>query len=488
MSRRKIKAGSTSVMVPIFVQDTSSTTGGGLGSLVFNTSGLAAKYRRAGDATWTTIALVTATVGTFTDSGFKADGGPVTGGYEVGIPDAALASGARWAEVVYYGATNMLPVLLEFELDTLDYQASGGKFPATLAAADVSGSLPTADSSGTTTLLSRVTAAVGSPQQSGSPVTLPANPPAGFIDAASIAAGALNGKGDWATASAQTAMQTSINNLNNLSALANLFAPSTLVRPSSGSIAYPFTFVVKDGEGHLVDVDTNAVTLTATNAAGVDRSANLSVVTHAGTGEYTFTYTVATAHADEGLRITAAGTVQSATRKAYANCDVADADSLSALAAIQAQTDKLAFDGSSNVKSTPQTDVTVDAGSVTAIQSGLATSTVVQAIKTVTDQLAFDGDGNLEVVLVSSGLDAVLVESGISASASLVNDTGTQLTSINARQALALFAAVLDGILAGGGGTTITIKPAAKGGSSSRVTATVDANGNRSALVLRVPD
>jgi hypothetical protein len=48
------------------------------------------------------------------------------------------------------------------------------------------------------------TDAVGSPQQSGSPVTLPANPPANFIDAASIAAGALNGKGDWLPSSAMT--------------------------------------------------------------------------------------------------------------------------------------------------------------------------------------------------------------------------------------------------------------------------------------------
>lgn len=122
MARRKIKAGSVSVTVPIFVQDTSSSTGGGLGSLVYNTSGLDAKYRREGDSSWTTITLATATVGTFTSGGFISDGGPVTGGYEVGIPNAAIAAGAKWAQIVYYGATNMLPVLLEFELDAVDYQ------------------------------------------------------------------------------------------------------------------------------------------------------------------------------------------------------------------------------------------------------------------------------------------------------------------------------------------------------------------------------
>lgn len=144
MSRRKIKAGSTSQTVPVFVQDTSSTVGAGLGSLVFNTSGLAAKYRREGQSSWTTITLATATVGTWTSGGFVSDGGPVTGGYEFGVPDAALAAGAKWAEIAIYGATNMLAVLIEIELDTIDYQAAGGKVPATVAAGDVAGNLPSA--------------------------------------------------------------------------------------------------------------------------------------------------------------------------------------------------------------------------------------------------------------------------------------------------------------------------------------------------------
>lgn len=141
MSRRKITAGSTSITVPIFIQDTSSTTGAGLGSLAHNTAGLAAKYRREGQSAWTTITLATATVGTFTSGGFVSDGGPVTGGYEIGVPDAVLAASAKWAEVLIYGATNMLPVLLEFELDTVNYQATNGKLPVTLASTDVTGNV-----------------------------------------------------------------------------------------------------------------------------------------------------------------------------------------------------------------------------------------------------------------------------------------------------------------------------------------------------------
>jgi hypothetical protein len=122
MSRRKIKAGSTSNLIPIFIQDTSSTTGAGLGSLVYNSSGLAAKYRRDGAGSWTAITLATATAGTWASGGFIADGGSVTGGYEIGLPDAACAASAKWVQIQIYGATNMLPVLIEIELDAVDYQ------------------------------------------------------------------------------------------------------------------------------------------------------------------------------------------------------------------------------------------------------------------------------------------------------------------------------------------------------------------------------
>lgn len=87
--------------------------------------------------------------------------------------------------------------------------------------------------------------------------------------------------------------------------------------------------------------------------------------------------------------------------------------------------------------------------------------------------------------LASFGLDAVLVESSITGSASLVDDAATQLTSINARQAMALWTSALAGVLSGATGTTVTIK--AGGKSTSRIVATVDADGNRSALILTVP-
>lgn len=70
--------------------------------------------------------------------------------------------------------------------------------------------------------------------------------------------------------------------------------------------------------------------------------------------------------------------------------------------------------------------------------------------------------------LAAAGLDSVVVETGL-----------------NARQALSLNAAALAGVLAGAGTTTITIKGA--GVATTRITATVDPDGNRSALTLNAP-
>ena len=90
--------------------------------------------------------------------------------------------------------------------------------------------------------------------------------------------------------------------------------------------------------------------------------------------------------------------------------------------------------------------------------------------------------------LASDGLDSVLVEAVISASAALVNDSGTQLTSINGRQALALILAAAAAKLSGAEGATLDLKPAGKPSASSRVTATCDTDGNRTPTTVRVPD
>jgi hypothetical protein len=89
--------------------------------------------------------------------------------------------------------------------------------------------------------------------------------------------------------------------------------------------------------------------------------------------------------------------------------------------------------------------------------------------------------------LASDGLDAVLIEVGISAGPNLTDDSGTQLTSINARQAQAAILSACAAVLAGAATTTVTMKQAAKPAGNTRITATVDADGNRTAIALKVP-
>lgn len=108
------------------------------------------------------------------------------------------------------------------------------------------------------------------------------------------------------------------------------------------------------------------------------------------------------------------------------------------------------------------------------------------------DRLYFGGDEEVDMASIASDTAAAVwataIESGISASASLVNDSGTQLTAIDARQMMAIIGSAVAAVLAGAGTTTNTMKPAGKPSASNRISATVAAPGNRTAITLRVPD
>lgn len=120
----KIKRGSTSVRRLIFIGDSTSTTGAGLTGLVYNSSGLAAYYFAGDLSNEVQITLASATLGSYTSGGFvEVDATNMPGWYEVGIPDAALDGGNEVA-IQFRGATNMVPVNIYIELDTVDYQTT----------------------------------------------------------------------------------------------------------------------------------------------------------------------------------------------------------------------------------------------------------------------------------------------------------------------------------------------------------------------------
>ncbi len=120
--KRKFKAGLTSVSLPVFIADTSSTTGGGLSGVTSASSGLIMEYRRAGESTWTNLTPQSGkTLGSYLSRGIVADGS-LAGAYEIDFPDAAFAAGVRMVVCRIRGVANMLPVLIEIELDAVDYQ------------------------------------------------------------------------------------------------------------------------------------------------------------------------------------------------------------------------------------------------------------------------------------------------------------------------------------------------------------------------------
>ncbi len=123
MAKLSILAGTTSKLATIFVQNSSVTTGAGLTGLAFGTSGLTAYYLREGAGSTVSITLATMTLGTWATGGFiVADATNMPGTYQIGIPNAAIAAGAKSVAIYLQGATNMAPTVLEIELTAVDNQ------------------------------------------------------------------------------------------------------------------------------------------------------------------------------------------------------------------------------------------------------------------------------------------------------------------------------------------------------------------------------
>lgn len=171
----ELKVATTSKRLGISIADASSNVGAGLTGLVYNSSGLTWYYWREdeGNTNATVVTLATMTRGTWATGGFvEKDATNLPGEYEIGIPDAAFASGAKWVKMLLKGAANMVPVLIEVQLvaynpdsaTDLGLSTLTGNVPQTgdaylrIGAAGVSlSAIP--DLAGVTTLLSRLSAA-----------------------------------------------------------------------------------------------------------------------------------------------------------------------------------------------------------------------------------------------------------------------------------------------------------------------------------------
>lgn len=122
MSKRWIKAASTSQTIDIFVLDSSSTIGGALTGLVFNSAGLTCYFRKGalGTPTSVTLATLALVTTTWSSGGFIAvDGTNMPGVYRLDVPNVVIDT-AGMVTMYLRGATNMAPVVLELEIVAVD--------------------------------------------------------------------------------------------------------------------------------------------------------------------------------------------------------------------------------------------------------------------------------------------------------------------------------------------------------------------------------
>jgi hypothetical protein len=177
------------------------------------------EYRRQNQSTWTSVTPVSKTLGTYVSGGIVADGS-LAGAYEVDFPDAAFASaaGVEWVALRIRGVTNMLPVLIEIELDAVDYQDAAGfglsRIDQTIGSratqTSVDAIIAAFPSNFGSMVINAGNGQVAAVLHDAEPNSIPEDAfqsgalsarvlADGAIDAGSIAAGALNGKGDWLT-------------------------------------------------------------------------------------------------------------------------------------------------------------------------------------------------------------------------------------------------------------------------------------------------
>jgi hypothetical protein len=118
-----IPAGTTSKMISFPIFDSSSTTGALKTSLTY--SSMTGYYQRESAASATSITMATMTAGTWATGGFVVnDGTNMTGIYQLGVPNAAIATGAAWV-MITLTATGIVPVVILIQLTSVtDYPAN----------------------------------------------------------------------------------------------------------------------------------------------------------------------------------------------------------------------------------------------------------------------------------------------------------------------------------------------------------------------------
>ena len=117
MAKLSIGLGSTSRSEYIYILDITSTSGAGKTGIAYNTSGLSGHYvRSAGSATSISFVAQTATAAWVSGGFAEVSSTLMPGIYRIDLPDAIFSTGSDKAIVMIRGASNTVPVTLEYQL------------------------------------------------------------------------------------------------------------------------------------------------------------------------------------------------------------------------------------------------------------------------------------------------------------------------------------------------------------------------------------
>lgn len=426
----------------VYVRGFTASTGLPYTAGAFNTSGIAARYRRAGANAEVTITLATQTVnGAHSDGGFVHVSGGV---YRLDLPDAALASSSDYVDVWVYGITDVVFTTAHIDIVGSDPRATSVSVDAAsvrtavgLASANLDTQLSGIQSD-TNDIQSRLPAALVAGRIDASVGAMAAN----TLTASALATDAVTEiQSGLATASALTtvagyidtevaAVQAVTDKLDTaleLDGATYRFTTNALeLAPTGGSA--PTAAAIR------AEIDANSTQLAAIRADTEDLQAQVGVA---------------------GAGLTALGDTRLANLNAAVSSRATPAQVATELATYDAPT-KAELDAAVAPLATQASvnDLPTNAELATALAG--ADDAVLAAIAAL---------NNLSAAQVG---DAVLDE--------VVEGTTTM------RQMLRLVTAVCVGKASGLGTGTVTFRDLAD--SKPRITATVDADGNRLAVTL----
>ncbi len=471
LAKHALLAGTTSWIDYVRVTD---MNGSPITGLVFNSTGLLSKYVLSGAAS-VAITLATQTVtGAYSSGGFvEIDATAFPGLYRLDVPNAALASGNK-SYVSLYGYSGMNVSMLEYDLVAYNPQDAVrlGLTSLPNAAAEASGGL--------------YTRGTGAGQ-----INQPAN---GMIDGNVVR---------WLGTAVSTPTVAGVPNVNtktwnDLTTVALPLIPTTAGRTldvaSTGEAGLDFDNIkAASGATTLTNIRVPNVTLadTVTTYTGntVQTGDSFARLGAAGAGltalgdtriaNLDATISSRTKPADTQAAVTLVSTLTTYTGNtpqtgdSYARIG-APAVSVSAdIAAVKADTAAVKIK-TDNLPSDPA-DASDVAGSFTTVNATLATiagyiDTEVAAIKAKTDLIPAAPAAVADIPTANANADALL------------DRTAGVETGITLRQAQRVQLAAAAGKLSGAATTTVKLRNNAD--TKDRVTATVDSDGNRSAITL----